>query len=150
MTDTTPQLSITHIVEALCARVYRAFTVPDDFITWWGPLGNSLPRDEVEFDVRPGGSIQWPEVFPDRPEVCGRIELTEVVDGKLLDGLMRITGQLPGGHRPFETRMRVEFHDEPVDRTRLKIRQWLPESHFTGTRGGWSEAFSKLDVLLSA
>jgi uncharacterized protein YndB with AHSA1/START domain len=152
LTDTTPQLSITHIVDAPRARVYEAFTEPDDFIAWWGPFGNSLPRDDVEFDVRPGGSIQWSEVFPDRPEVWtrGRIEFTEVVDGKLLDGLMRITGQLPGGQGPFETRMRVEFHDEPVDRTRLEIRQWLPESHLNGTRGGWSEAFSKLDELLSA
>jgi uncharacterized protein YndB with AHSA1/START domain len=152
LTDAAPQLSITHVVEAPRARVYRTFTDPDDFIAWWGPLGNSLPREQVKIDLRPGGFIQWAEVFRDRPDVWtrGRIELTEVVDGELLDGLMRVTGQLPGEHGPFETRMRVEFHDEPGNRTRLEIRQWLPDSHLEGTRAGWSEAFSKLEALLSA
>jgi len=147
-----PQLRITHVVEAPRARVYKAFTDTDDFIAWWGPHGNSLPRDEVEIDLRPGGFIQWAEVFPDRPDVWtrGRIELTDVVDGELLDGLMRINGQLPGEHEPFETRMRIEFHDEPVNRTRLEIRQWLPDTHLEGTRGGWSEAFSKLEALLTS
>jgi len=150
--DANPQLCITHVVEAPRARVYKAFTDTDDFIAWWGPHGNSLPRDEVKIDLRPGGSIQWAEVFPDRPDVWthGRIELTDVVDGELLDGLMRINGQLPGEHQPFETRMRIEFHDEPVNRTRLEIRQWLPDTHLEGTRGGWSEAFSKLEALLTS
>jgi len=39
-------------------------------------------------------------------------DLAEVVDGELLDGTMHVTGQLPGGFEPFETRVRIEFHDE--------------------------------------
>ena len=152
MTSTAPQLSITHVVEAPRARVYRAFTDPDDFVAWWGPFGNSLPRDEVKFDLRPGGSIEWAEFFPEEPDIWtrGRIDFTDVVDGELLDGLMQITGQLPGEHAPFETRMRIEFYDEPDNRTRLEIRQWLPDTHIEGTRGGWGEALSKLQTLLAA
>ncbi|GAB2689515.1 hypothetical protein GCM10027089_08520 [Nocardia thraciensis] len=26
------------------------------FVAWSGPIGNSLPRKEIEFDVRPGGN----------------------------------------------------------------------------------------------
>ena len=98
MTTTPPQLALTHIVDAPRALVYEAFTDPDQFAAWWGPIGNSLPRDEVEFDVRPGGYQQWSEVFPDEPGIWtrGRIDLTEVVDGELLDGVMHITGHLPG------------------------------------------------------
>ena len=152
MTATSPQLALTRIVNAPRARVYQAITDPDDFAAWWGPFGNSLPRDEVEFEVRPGGYQKWSEVFPDEPGdwTQGRIDLTEVVDGELLDGVMRITGELPGGFEPFETRMRVEFYDGADGRTRLEIRQWLPETHTSPSEGGWGEALAKLETLLAA
>jgi uncharacterized protein YndB with AHSA1/START domain len=151
MTTTEPQFAMTRVVDAPRARVYRAFTDPDDFAAWWGPIGNSLPRDGVEFDVRPGGYLQWKEVFPDDPGTwtTGRVDLTEVVDGELLDGVMRITGELPGGFEPFETRMRVEFFDEGEDRTRLEIRQRLREDYVAPTENGWGEALSKLDAVLA-
>ena len=53
-TTTTPQLALTRIFDAPRALVYQAFTDPDHLAAWWGPLGNSLPRDEIEFDVRRG------------------------------------------------------------------------------------------------
>lgn len=149
-TETAPQLALTRIVNAPRGRVYQAFTDPDHFAAWWGPFGNSL--HEVEFDVRPGGSLRWSEVFPDEPGIWthGRIDLTDVVDGELLDGIMRITGQLPKGFEPFETRMRVEFYDEADGGTRLEIRQWLPETHVSPSEGGWGEAFTKLEAMLDA
>jgi len=152
MTTTTPQLTLTHIVNAPRALVYQAFTDPDHFAAWWGPIGNSLPRDEIEFDVRPGGHQRWSEVFPGEPGswTHGRIDLTDVVDGELLDGVMRITGHLPGGFEPFETRMRVEFYDETDGRTRLEIRQWLPDQYVSPSQAGWREALSKLDAVLAA
>jgi uncharacterized protein YndB with AHSA1/START domain len=151
-TSTTPDLTVTRVFDAPRALVYQAFTDPDHFAAWWGPIGNSLPRDGLEFDVRPGGHIQWREVFPAQPGTwtIGRLDLTEVVDGELLDGMMRITGQLPGGYEPFETRMRVEFYDEIDGRTRLEVHQWLPEKYVAPTINGWGEAFTKLDATLAA
>jgi len=151
-TTTAPQFSLTRIVGAPRPLVYQAFTDPDHFAAWWGPIGNLLPRDSIEFDLRPGGYLQWHETFPDDPETWtnGRIDLSEVIDGELLDGLMRIDGNLPAGHKPFETRMRIEFYDEPEGRTRVQVMQWLPESYAAPTRNGWAEAFSKLDALLGA
>ena len=49
-TTTTPQLALTRIFNAPRALVYQAFTDPDHFAAWWGPIGNSLPRDEIVFD----------------------------------------------------------------------------------------------------
>jgi uncharacterized protein YndB with AHSA1/START domain len=66
MTTATPQLTLTRVVNAPRARVYQAFTDPDHFALWWGPFGNSLPREEVVFDVRPGGYLSWTETFPER------------------------------------------------------------------------------------
>jgi uncharacterized protein YndB with AHSA1/START domain len=151
-TMTTPQLSITRIFSATRTLLYQAFTDPDHFTTWWGPIGNSLPRDEIDFDVRPGGHQRWTEVFPADPGVRVRInlDLADVVDGELLDGTMHVSGQLPGGFEPFETRVRLEFHDEADGRTRLEVRQWLPEHLMSSTEQGWSEAFSKLDATLTA
>jgi hypothetical protein len=77
------------------------------------------------------------------------IDLTDVAEGKVLDGVMRVSGHLPGGFEPFETRFRFEFYDEVDGRTRLEVRQWLP-AHVTGaTEAGWRQSFAELDALLA-
>jgi len=131
---TTPQLALTRIVNAPRALVYEAFTDPAQFAAWWGPIGNSLPRDEIDFDVRPGGYQRWTEVFAAEPgiRVHIHIDLTDVADGE-----------------PLETRTRAEFHDEADGRTRLEIRQWLPEHLASPSEEGWLEAFTKLDATLA-
>jgi uncharacterized protein YndB with AHSA1/START domain len=60
----TPQLAVSRVFDAPRALVFRAFTDPDRLATWWGPSGNSLPRDEIEFDVRPGGFQRCTESLP--------------------------------------------------------------------------------------
>jgi uncharacterized protein YndB with AHSA1/START domain len=151
METETPQIAISRLFDAPRELVYRAFTDPDHLAEWWGPIGNSLPRDEIEFDVRPGGYQRWTEVFAAEPDVRVHIyiDLTDVADGELLAGVMHVTGQLPDGIDPFETRFRVEFHDEAEERTRLEIRQWLPEQLAAPSEEGWRQAFSKLDAALA-
>ena len=150
-TLTTPQLALTRVFDAPRARVFRAFTDPEQLAAWWGPIGHSLPRDDMDFDVRPGGHQRWTEVSADpRVRVNIHVDLAEVVDGELLDGTWHVTGQLPEGFGPFETRVRLEFHDESDGRTRLEIRQWLPEHLVAPSEGGWSEALTKLDAMLAA
>jgi uncharacterized protein YndB with AHSA1/START domain len=151
-TITTPQLALTRIFDAARALVYQAFTDPDQLAAWWGPTGNSLPRDEMEFDVRPGGHQRWTEVVAADPRirVNVRFNLAQVEDGELLAGTMHVTGRLPEGLEPFETRVRIEFHDEAGGRTRLEVRQWLPEHLASPSEQGWLEAFSKLEATLSA
>ncbi len=115
-----------------------------------GPIGNSLPRDEIEFDVRPGGYQRWTEVNAAVPglRVHIHVDLTDVADGELLEGVMHVGGRLQEGIEPFETRLRVEFHDEADGRTRLEIRQWLPEHLAHPSEAGWLQAFTKLDATL--
>lgn len=147
MDAVNPQLVISHICDAPRELVYRAFTEPEHLAAWWGPVGNSLPRDEIEFDVRPGGYQRWTEISAADPDfrVHIYIALTDVAHGELLDGVMHVTGQLQDGIEPFETRVRIEFHDEPDGRTRLEIRQWLPERMSGPSEQGWQEALAKLD-----
>ena len=40
------------------------------------------------------------------------------------------------------------MHDEADGRTRLEIRQWLPEHLAAPSKAGWREAFTKLDAAL--
>ncbi len=112
--------------------------------------GTTLPRDEIEFDVRPGGFQRWTEVSAAQPElrVHIRIDLTDVADRDLLEGVMHVTGQLQDDIEPFETRFRVEFHDEPHGRTRIEIRQWLPAHLAAPSNQGRLEALEKLDATL--
>ena len=149
-TATAPNFTLARTFDAPCSLVYEAFTNPDHFAAWWGPIGNLLPRDEIEADVRPGGHLQWKELFPAQPGTwtIGRFDLTDVVVGELLEGTMSINGNLPGGFEPFQTRLRIEFHVEADGRTRLDVSQWLPEHLVSPTDNGWAEAFSKLDMVL--
>jgi len=79
---------------------------------------------------------------------CAASPTAAVADGGLLDGIMYATGQLQEGIQPFETRFRVEFHEEADGRTRLEIRQWLPEQQADPSEEGCLEAFTKLDATL--
>jgi len=146
-----PQLVISRVFDAPRELVYRAFTDPDHLAAWWGPTGNSLPRDEIEFDVRPGGFQRWTEVNEASPDlrVHVHVALTDVTDGELLEGLMHVGGRLQEGIEPFRTRLRVEFHDASEGRTRLEIRQWLPEHLTHPSEEGWRQAFTKLDAALA-
>lgn len=145
------QLTITRVVDAPRPLVYRAFTHPNDLAQWWGPAGNEMPPDTMDFDVRPGGHQQWTEVNPADPGVLVevRIDLADVAENEVIDGVMRVAGRLPDGIEPFETRLRVEFYDEPAGRTRIEIRQWVPVPLEAPTRQGWQEALAKLDVALT-
>ncbi len=147
-----PQLTVSRVFDAPRDLVYRAFTDPDQLAAWWGPIGTSLPRDEIDFDVRPGGYQRWTEVRAAEPglRVHIDVDLTDVIDGQLLAGVMHATGQLPDGIEPFATRFRIEFHDERDERTRLEIRQWLSEDLAGPSEQGWLQAFTKLDAMLTS
>jgi uncharacterized protein YndB with AHSA1/START domain len=69
METETRQLAISRVFDAPRELVYRAFTDPDHLAKWWGPMGNSLPREEIDFDVRPGGYQRWTEVSANEPDL---------------------------------------------------------------------------------
>ncbi len=150
MHSETPPLAFSRVFDAPRTLVFRAFTDPDHLASWWGPSGNSLPRDEIDFDVRPGGFQRWTEVAVAEPDlrVHVYIDLTDVADGALLEGVVHVSGRLQEGFEPFETRFRIEFHDEPDRRTRVEIRQWLPDRLTGPSNQGWLEGFEKLDATL--
>jgi uncharacterized protein YndB with AHSA1/START domain len=39
--------------------VWDAWTDPDQIAQWWGPRGFSTPRESIELDLRPGGTMRF-------------------------------------------------------------------------------------------
>ncbi|MBT9256285.1 SRPBCC domain-containing protein [Phycicoccus sp. KQZ13P-1] len=151
MSNDAPQLFLTRVFNAPRELVYRAFTDPEQVAAWWGPTGSVRPIDEMDFDVRPGGHQRFVQLFPHDPTVRAevRIDLIDAAKDRVLHGVMRLQGNLPGDFGSFETRFRFEFYDEPGDCTRLEVRQWLPPDLSGATGEGWHQSFASLDDHLA-
>lgn len=153
MTDTTAtqELVITRVFDAPRKLVWRAFTDPDQFAQWFGPVGWSVPRDTVDIDLRVGGHERFVMVNDEDPSMTSSNDgiFTEIVEHELLVGYEEAKGfpGLPDGTR---VTLRLEFHEEPGDRTRLVLRQGpFPADLRGGAEQGWGSSFTKLDALLA-
>ena len=141
-------LSVTRMFEAPCERVYQAFTDPEQLSQWFGPDECSVPRESIEIDVRVGGHLRYTMIGPGIHSAV-EITFTDVVENRLLAGELVATG-VPGETEPLHTRLKLEFHDEGGDKTRLELHQGpFPARHVgAGARAGWESVFAKLDALL--
>ena len=61
---------IVRIFDAPRELVFKAWTEPERFVTWFGEHGSSVPLDRVSMDPRPGGA--WSAIMIHGPE---RVEL---------------------------------------------------------------------------
>jgi uncharacterized protein YndB with AHSA1/START domain len=137
---TTSPLAIRRQFTAPPARVYAAWTTPDLFAQWIGPVG--VPCTLLQMDPTEGGSFRLDMYPPDGPviHVAGRftrlsppdrIDLTwGAADGS-------ITTTVAIHLRPHGTGTEMEFHHHLPD------AEMVP-SH----RTGWSSAFDKLQSFL--
>jgi uncharacterized protein YndB with AHSA1/START domain len=147
---TTYELAITRIFDAPRDVVYQAFVDPDQLAQWFGPVGFVVPRDTVAVDARVGGYQRFVMVSADDPSVRSPVDatFTEVVANELLVGEQRVEG-IPGFEGVATMTLRLEFHGEPGDKTRLELRQGPFTSQMRAdSREGWTSSFTKLDDLL--
>lgn len=107
-----------------------------------------MPIAEIRRIVSGTTESERRSIFRNHRGVHIHVDLTDVADGELLEGVMHVSGRLQEDIEPFETRLRVEFYDEADGRTRLEIRQWLPEHLAHPSEEGWRQAFTKLDATL--
>lgn len=149
-TDMT-ELVLTRVFAAPRALVYRAFTDPDQLAQWFGPVGFSVPRDSVDIDARVGGHQRLVMVDDNNPEVRSPVDarFTEVIENELLVGTEDWEG-VPGMRDGGTMTMRIEFHEEGPDKTRLVLRQGPYTTEMEGmARAGWESSYTKLDALLA-
>jgi uncharacterized protein YndB with AHSA1/START domain len=73
------QFTITRVLDAPRAQVWRVWTDPEEAPHWLHPRSLTTPRDSVEFDVRPGGVYRYTMVAPDGTEYPSGGTYREVV-----------------------------------------------------------------------
>jgi uncharacterized protein YndB with AHSA1/START domain len=141
-------IEISRVLDAPPERVYRAFTAPDQFAAWYGPVGFPVPRDSVEIDARVGGRQRFTMVGEADPSMRSGFDGTfiEVVPNQLLASSGRWDG-IPGQAGSWASGLRVEFHDDD-GKTRLVVREG---PHPPGTaelgRQAWEMMLPKLQSL---
>jgi uncharacterized protein YndB with AHSA1/START domain len=71
MTETTTaqRIEITRVYQAPRELVWRAWTVPEELVQWWGPSGWSTPLDTVTMEVRPGGTFRLTSISDEGAEM---------------------------------------------------------------------------------
>ena len=139
-------LRIVRTYDAPREAVFRAWTVPEQIASWWGPEGVNCP--EYRFDVRPGG--EWRTVMRNAEGgehvACGQFrEITPP------DRLIMTWAWETDGVRGHETILTIDLRD--VDgRTELTLTQALFESVESRDNhdGGWTSSLKKFDAYMAA
>jgi uncharacterized protein YndB with AHSA1/START domain len=146
---------IERIVEAPVAVVWQMWTDPEHFKQWYGPQGFTVPV--VEMDVRVGGKHLFCMQSPDgNMQMWSTGEYIEVVPNARLvytdspadaEGNVKSPAEMgmPEGY-PAETVVTVELEDLDGRTKMVMTHVGVPAS----AKGGWEQAFAKLDGRLEA
>lgn len=150
MAEAPYDIEVAHIFRAPPDQVYRAFTDPDQFARWYGPVGFPAPRDTVEIEPRVGGPQRFTMVGEADPSMRTQFDgqFTEVVANQLLVSSGTWHG-IPGQQEGWPSHLRVEFRGEDTG-TRLVVREGPhPEGTAELGRQSWQMMFEKLEALLN-
>lgn len=141
------ELIIERVFDAPRALVWRAFTDPEQFAQWYGPVGYSVLREDLQLDTDMGGVRRFTLVPDDSSRPAGR-GIGGTIDEFVEEELIVTSRDLGDGR--FS--LRLEFHDMGPDdpnRTRLVLRHGpFSEADRGNADTGWASSFTKLDRLL--
>ncbi|HEX5728270.1 SRPBCC domain-containing protein [Microbacterium sp.] len=141
------QVIITRVFDAPRARVFRAWTDPDDVAAWYGPEHSDIPRETIRIDLRVGGRYELTMVRRDNGAKFELgYEIIELVEPELL--VLR-SDPMPevGMHEP--TIMRIELFDHG-EKTRMTLTDG-PYARGAGhAESGWNSAFEQLALVVIA
>ncbi len=149
MTDASHELTITRLIDAPRATLYRCWTEPELLKQWFCPRPWTTPV--VELDVRPGGSNYILMRGPNGEESPNRGVYLEVVPNSKLVVTDAFTKAWQPSAKPFLTIV-VTFADE-AGKTRYTARalHWSEEDRRTheqmGFHAGWGKATDQLEAL---
>lgn len=125
------------------ARVYRAFTNPNELRKWWGPEGFTTP--EATLDVRVGGAYALTMKAPDGDlyYLSGKFR---VVDPP--QRLVYTWAWKEGGYGGLQTLVTLEFEADAKGTLLRVTHEAMTSDEMLGDhKDGWSSALGKLERL---
>ena len=141
----TFRLRLERTIGAKRARVFEAFTNPEDLARWSVPEG--LEAAAGETDLRVGG--RWSVVMHDPAKAVDYHATGEYLEIVPPERLV-FTHRWRTDPTPVETLVTVEFHEEG-DATRVVMTHegFLSEDVRAGHEEGWASCFDKLERLVA-
>jgi len=135
---------IVRVFDAPRELVFKAWTEPERFATWFGEHGSSIPLETASMDPRPGGA--WSAVMlhgPERMEIPFSGTFREVVEPEVVELVLEVAGEALQG--PPEV-MRAEFRDLDDGRTEMTFTQRgsLPADEYSRAMRGSLIFFDRL------
>lgn len=135
---------IVRVFDAPRELVFKAWTEPERFATWFGEHGSSIPLETASMDPRPGGA--WSAVMlhgPERIEIPFSGTFREVVEPEVVELVLEVAGEALQG--PPEV-MRAEFRDLGDGRTEMTFTQRgsLPADEYSRAMRGSLIFFDRL------
>jgi uncharacterized protein YndB with AHSA1/START domain len=135
---------IVRVFDAPRELVFKAWTEPERFATWFGEHGSSIPLETASMDPRPGGA--WSAVMlhgPERMEIPFSGTFREVVEPEVVELVLEVAGEALQG--PPEV-MRAEFRELGDGRTEMTFTQRgsLPADEYSRAMRGSLIFFDRL------
>jgi uncharacterized protein YndB with AHSA1/START domain len=145
------ELVLTRIIDAPRAKVFRAWTDPEQLKQWFAPLPYTTPV--AELDVRPGGANFIVMRSPDGQELPNRGVYLEVVENERLVVTDAYTRAWEPSEKPFMTVI-LTFEDVGgKTRYTARARHWTVadrERHEQmGFHQGWGQCTDQLAALVA-
>ncbi|MFN2582571.1 MAG: SRPBCC domain-containing protein [Candidatus Dormibacteria bacterium] len=144
-TDDTA-VTLRRVIDAPRARVFDAWTAPDEVRRWWGPGEFTCP--EANIDLREGGAYRLVMRTPGGGDLIVTGNYREVRRPERLVYTWRWTAGEPAGGS--ESVVTVEFH-ELGERTEIVLShtRFAAGEDTSPYRMGWEGGFDKLDRVLT-
>lgn len=149
MTDQNHELSITRLIDAPRAKVYRCWSEPELLKRWFAPAPYTTPV--AELDLRPGGGNTIVMRSPEGQDMPNRGQYLEVVPNERIVFTDAYTGDWQPGGKPFMTVI-LTFADEGgKTRYTARVRHWSAEDKAAhekmGFETGWGICADQLAAL---
>ena len=141
---------IVRVFDAPRELVFKAWTEPERFVTWFGEHGSSIPLEQMSMDPRPGGA--WSAVMihgPERIEIPFSGKFREVTEPEVVELTLVDPTDPESGHVEV---LRAEFRDLGDDRTEMTFTQRggnLPSDEYSRAMRGSLIFFDRLATHLA-
>ncbi|MCW2236848.1 SRPBCC family protein [Azospirillum canadense] len=140
-------LTISRVLDAPAALVFRAWTDPVQLPHFWGPHGMTTPF--VEMDLKPGGAFRTLMRAPDGAEYPTSGVFLEIVENRRLVFTDAYEPGFVPAAKPFFTAV-ITFEEQGDGKTLLtaQARHWRDEDRDAhekmGFHDGWGQSLDRL------